>query len=86
MRSAQSALCFYTAEEWRAITPLTIVTDDQFTTDTAPLERWDCDVLEEVGAARLKALVGEICTQLDSGECLDFLDIHVNLTCLEGTD
>ena len=65
-------LCFYTAEARHAITPLRIVTDDQFVTDTAPLGCWDCDVLEAEGVAHLKAVVHEIhqvCTQLDSGEC-----------------
>ena len=77
-------LCFYTAEAGRAISSLRIVADDQLTTDTAPLGHWDCDVLEAEGAARLKAVVQEIqqaCAQLDSGERIDFLDIHVNLTC-----
>lgn len=60
-------LCFYTADD-RTITPPRIVADDQFTIDTAPRERWDCDVLEAEGAARLKAVVHEIqqaCAQLD---------------------
>ncbi|KAF8222530.1 hypothetical protein L208DRAFT_1413296 [Tricholoma matsutake] len=63
-------LCFYTADD-RVITPPRIVADDQFTIDTAPRERWDCDVLEAEGAARLKAIVHEIqqtCAQLDSEE------------------
>lgn len=52
-----------------------IVADDQLVTDTALLQRWDCDVLEAEGAARLKAVVHEIkqaCAQLDPGERLDF--------------
>ncbi|KAI9511913.1 hypothetical protein F5148DRAFT_1167416 [Russula earlei] len=68
-------LCFYTAEAGRAITPPRIVADDQLATDTAPLGRWDCDVLEAEGAARLKAVVHEIhqaCAQLDPGEPLHF--------------
>jgi hypothetical protein len=76
--------CFYTAEAGRAITPPRIVADDQLTTDTAPLGRWDCDVLEAEGAARLKALVHEIhqaCAQFDPGERLDFLNVLTNLTC-----
>ena len=65
-------LCFYTAEAGNTITLPRIVADDQFVTDTAPLGRWDCDVLEAEGAACLKAIVHEIhqaCTQLDCGEC-----------------
>ena len=51
-----------------AITPLRIVSDDQFSIDTAPLECWDCDhdVLEVEGGARLKTVVNEIHAQLDS--------------------
>ena len=62
-------LCFYTAEAGRVISPLRIVAGVHFAIDTAPLERWDCDVLEVEGAARLKAIVNEIqqeCAQLDS--------------------
>jgi len=70
-------LCFYTAEAGRAITPPRIVADDQLAADTAPLGRWDCDVLEAEGAARLKAVVHGIhqaaaCAQFDPGERLDF--------------
>lgn len=75
-------LCFYTAEAG-AIRPLRIVADDQLATDTAPLGRWDCDLLDAEGAARFKAVVHEIhqaCAQLDPGERLDFLDILMNLT------
>jgi len=63
-------LCFYTAEAGH-ITPPRIIADDQLATnDTAPLVRWDCDVLEAEGAARLEALVYEIreaYSLLDSG-------------------
>ena len=59
-------LRFYTAEAGGAITPLRIVSDDQFSIDTAPLECWDCDVLEAEGGARLKTVVYEIHAQLDS--------------------
>jgi hypothetical protein len=88
--SAIGTKCFYTAEAGRAITPPRIVADDQLATDTAPLERWDCDVLEAEGVARLKALVHEIyqaCAQLDPCEHLNFLDILMNPTFyLEGYD
>jgi len=69
--------------------PPRIVADDQLTTDTAPLGRWDCDVLEAEGAARLKALVYEIhraCAQLDPGERLFFGYSHESRMPLEGTD
>jgi hypothetical protein len=77
-------LCFYTAQVGRGITPRKIVADDEFTTDTAPVERWDCDVLEEWGAARLKAVVHEIhqaCAQLDPGEIIDWDAFLKSLTC-----
>lgn len=75
-------LCFYTAED-RAITPPRIVADDRLTIDTAPRERWDCDVLEAEGAARLKAVVHEIqqaCAQLDSGEHLNSFERFLTIT------
>ena len=77
-------LCFYAAENGRAITPPRIVADDQFATDTAPRERWDCDVLEAEGAARLNAVVHEIhqaCARLDPGEHFDSLGILMKITC-----
>lgn len=68
-------LCFYSAEAGHTITPPRIVGDHRFITDTAPLRRWDCDVLEAEGAARLKVVVHEIhqaYAQLDPGERVDF--------------
>jgi hypothetical protein len=85
-------LCFYTAEAGRAMAaiPPRIVTDDQLATDTAPLQRWDCDVLGAEGTARLKAVVHEIhqaCAQLDPGEHLDFSGYpHEPNTPSEGVD
>jgi len=52
--------------------------------------RWDCDVLEAEGAARLKAVVHEIhqaCTQLNPGERLDFFGYsHESHTPIEGSN
>jgi hypothetical protein len=76
-------LCFYTTDS-SAITPPRIVGDDQFTIDTAPRERWDCDVLEAEGAARPKAVVHEIqqaCAQLDSGEHLNSCEMLLTKAC-----
>ena len=53
-------MCFYTADDARVITPPKIVADDQYAFDTAPQERWDCDVMEADGTARLKAVVYDI--------------------------
>ena len=64
-------LCFYSLEPGQAITPPRI--PGQF--DTAPIGRWNYDVLEDEGAAHLKAIVSEIhefCTQLDPGEQMFF--------------
>ena len=83
MRSVQLAPKCVSTEAGRAITLPRIVAGDQLATDgTAPLEGWDCDVLEAEGAARLRAVVHEIyqaCAQLDPGEHLDSLDIIMNL-------
>jgi len=72
-------LCFYTAYN-HAITPPRIVGDDQLTVDTAPRERWDCDVVEAEGAARLKAVVHEMqhaCDQLDPSEHLNSFEMSL---------
>jgi hypothetical protein len=77
-------LCFYIAED-RGITPPRIVPDDQLTIDIAPRERWNCDVLEAEGAARLKAVVHEIqqaCAQLDSGEHFRLNSFKIFLTII----
>ena len=83
MRSMQLAPNCVSTEAWRAITPPRIVAGDQLAAGgTAPLERWNCDVLEAEGAARLMAVIHEIhqaCAQLDPGEHLVSLDILMNL-------
>ena len=71
-------LCFYTAQAEIGITPPKIAAERELITDTAPIERWDCDVLEAEGAARLKDVVYEIqqaCARLDPGEFIDTSDI-----------
>ena len=82
MRSVQLAPNCVSTEAWRAITPPRIVAGDQLAAGgTAPLERWNCDVLEAEGAARLMAVIHEIhqaCAQLDPGEHLVSLDIFMN--------
>lgn len=53
-------------EPGHAVTPPRIVSDGQLIIDTAPIGRWNYDVLED-GAARLKAIADEIhqfCAQL----------------------
>lgn len=57
-------LCFYEAEtihEGIAIRPSQIRNDNpDISLDTAPRERWNCDVLEATGAERLRTVVEEI--------------------------
>ncbi|OBZ66454.1 hypothetical protein A0H81_13591, partial [Grifola frondosa] len=52
-------LCAYHAEGGR-IFPPHIKTDTNLITDTAPADRWDCDILEERGANRLKQIFAAI--------------------------
>ncbi|KAI6034804.1 hypothetical protein EDC04DRAFT_2200344 [Pisolithus marmoratus] len=49
----------YTAED-RRITLKCITPDHKFVTDTAPKERWNLDILQPEGEARLKEVVGYI--------------------------
>ncbi|KAN0123814.1 hypothetical protein V8E52_002304 [Russula decolorans] len=59
-------LCFYEFAKVprrltpRRLTPQRIPSDPEFTTDVAPRERWDCDVLEANGEQRLRALTAQI--------------------------
>ncbi|THH15674.1 hypothetical protein EW146_g4845 [Bondarzewia mesenterica] len=66
-------LCFYRLDipakgENAIILPLPIPRKYLSSTDTAPAERWDCDILEEDGEAKFRAVVDEIqqrCAQLN---------------------
>ena len=54
-------LCFYELEKApRRITPRRPPNNLDFTTNVAPQERWDCDVLEANGEQRLRALATQI--------------------------
>jgi len=54
-------LCFYEFEKAsRRMTPRFIPSDIETATDVAPVERWDCDVLEADGEQRLRALATHI--------------------------
>ena len=60
-------LSFYSYDKRTRILPRHIPPDPDLETDTAPLDRWDCDILEEEGSQRFKILVAEIkekCDQL----------------------
>ncbi|KAF8554396.1 hypothetical protein OG21DRAFT_1412610 [Imleria badia] len=56
-------LCFYhldTTDVEADIMPLNIPRHPTRVSDTAPIERWDCDLLDVVGEARLRAVVDSI--------------------------
>ncbi|EPQ56007.1 hypothetical protein GLOTRDRAFT_41322, partial [Gloeophyllum trabeum ATCC 11539] len=52
-------LCFYRHQNG-VIEPPFIPGHPEVLLDTAPRERWDCDVLEEAGIERLRAVVEDI--------------------------
>lgn len=51
-------LCFYTKPHGEAILPQQIIADTE--TDTAPPERWNCDIWEHEGEKKLRCVVNEI--------------------------
>ncbi|PCH39847.1 hypothetical protein WOLCODRAFT_161917 [Wolfiporia cocos MD-104 SS10] len=53
-------LCFYQKPQVGPVQPPFIETDPSFESDTAPRERWDCDILEEEGMQRIQAVVEDI--------------------------
>ena len=60
-------LSFYTYDKQTRILPARIPPHPELETDTAPLNRWDCSILEDEGAQRFQDLVAEIkrkCEQL----------------------
>ena len=60
VRAIGTRLCFYrcdTVEEGRIIRPLMIPLGG---VDAAPVTRWDYDILDDDGEARLRAVVDEI--------------------------
>jgi hypothetical protein len=60
-------IAFYTYDKQTRIFPSRISPDPERETDTAPLDRWDCDVLEDDGSQRFQDLVAVIkmkCDQL----------------------
>ena len=60
-------LAFYTYDKQTRILPSHISPDPERETDTAPLDRWDCDILEDDGSQRFQDLVAdsEIKTKCD---------------------
>jgi hypothetical protein len=58
-------LAFYTYDKQTRILPSRISSDPERETDTAPLDRWDCDILEDDGSQRFQDLVAEIKTKCD---------------------
>ncbi|KAF8330647.1 hypothetical protein F5887DRAFT_356328 [Amanita rubescens] len=55
-----SRFAFYTKPRDEAILPQQIPADPGMTTDTAPLERWNCDILEREGEKQLRRVAKEI--------------------------
>ncbi|CAA7262748.1 hypothetical protein NLJ89_g5406 [Agrocybe chaxingu] len=58
-------LSFYSYDKRTRILPGRISPDPHMETDTAPLDRWDCDILEDEGAQRFQDLVAEIKRKCD---------------------
>jgi hypothetical protein len=58
-------LAFYAYDKQTPILPRLISLDLQWDTDTAPLDRWDCDILEDEGGQRFQELVADIKTKCD---------------------
>ncbi|KAF8417044.1 hypothetical protein EV426DRAFT_624678 [Tirmania nivea] len=61
-------LCIYTAsKETGRLLPRKILGDPEFLTDTAPINRWDVDIMTSSGEQRLREIVAEVktmCTKL----------------------
>ena len=53
-------LCFYRKPKNGPTQPPVIEPHPTLETETAPAERWDCDVLEEDGIQRFQTIVDEI--------------------------
>jgi hypothetical protein len=59
-------LSFYSYDKKRTLVlPGRISPHPRMETDTAPLDRWDCDILEDEGARRFQDLVAEIKRKCD---------------------
>ena len=58
-------LAFYTYDQQTRILPKRISPDPERESDIAPLDRWDCDILEDEGGQRFQDLVAEIKTKCD---------------------
>ena len=58
-------LSFYTYDKQTRILPTRIPAHQDMETDAAPLNRWDCNILEDEGAQLLQDLVAEIKRKCD---------------------
>ncbi|KAI9464036.1 hypothetical protein BJY52DRAFT_1251206 [Lactarius psammicola] len=58
-------LSFYTYDKQTRILPARISPHPHMETDTAPLNHWDCNILEDEGAQRFQDLVAEIKRKCD---------------------
>ncbi|KAF8953684.1 hypothetical protein BDZ97DRAFT_1871284 [Flammula alnicola] len=59
-------LSFYTVTPGCAILPARVTASDQSTHDGTPADWWDCDILEDDGAIRLKEVVNKIRNQCEN--------------------
>lgn len=63
-----TCLCFYTYHtRSQEVTPAGIPAHPTLVSDVAPVNRWNCDVLQADGVERLKKVVEEVkqmCTQI----------------------
>ncbi|KAF9467527.1 hypothetical protein BDZ94DRAFT_1248323 [Collybia nuda] len=59
-------LCFYSIQEGSSIAPLSVIPDPDLLVETVPSDRWDCDLLDDDGAIRLKEVVNKIRNQCEN--------------------
>ena len=56
-------LCFYSITKAGLVSPQYIHASQQFVTDTAPVDRWNYDILEDEGETELRRIVQLITTE-----------------------
>ena len=69
-------LCLYSVQRGRDIDPKAIVSNPVQITDTAPVGRWDVDILDPKGEDRVRELVAHIVAM-----CADFMILKPALFC-----
>ena len=56
-------LCFYSITKAGLVSPEYIATSPQYVTDTAPVDRWNYDILTDEGETELRRIVQVITTE-----------------------